>query len=102
MCRKTPHGLLNNTPRLHLSSAWEIKSGQFVFYPLASKKEPKWEDIKGNKAACKQYIQEYPEGKWVEEAYFEIATLSKEITDYKTYVQKFRRGKFTFQGPGSD
>ena len=70
------------------------QSGQFVFYSRNIRKEIKWEDLKGNLDSCREYLIENPEGELVEQVYWEIASLTEKVSDYRIYARRFRRGKF--------
>ncbi|MEZ4852609.1 MAG: formylglycine-generating enzyme family protein, partial [Bacteroidia bacterium] len=72
------------------------QGGQFVFVPNVVK-EIAWEDLEGNLEACRAYVQDYPQGQWVEAAYWEIASLSDKLRDYQAYARKFLRGKYINQ-----
>jgi sulfatase modifying factor 1 len=73
------------------------QSGQFYFITRNVIKEILWEDLKGNLKACRDYINEYPQGQWSESAYWEIAILTDQLIDYHRYAQKFLRGKYINQ-----
>lgn len=73
------------------------QSGQFVFRRNRNSLNPKWQKLKGNLIACRQYITDFPNGDLLEEVYWEIASLSGELNAFQIYAHKYRQGKFILQ-----
>jgi len=69
--------------------------GEFVF-ELKAKGEAdvwkKWEAV-GTIAAMKSYLKKYPTGKYVETAYWTIATIKNTELSYDSYIEHFPNGK---------
>ncbi|MEZ4828587.1 MAG: SUMF1/EgtB/PvdO family nonheme iron enzyme [Bacteroidia bacterium] len=86
--RQTPNGSPINL-RGH-------QNGEFVFR-LRKKAEPAWETLKGNLSSCEQYLIAYPQGKLLEEVYWEIACLKDKPEEYRKYLRKYRRGKYAIK-----
>ncbi|MCB0851419.1 MAG: SUMF1/EgtB/PvdO family nonheme iron enzyme, partial [Bacteroidetes bacterium] len=93
--QNTPKSAIQNPEAAFIFGLGD-QGGQFVFVPNVVK-EIAWKDLEGNLEACRAYVQDYPQGQWVEAAYWEIASLANTLKDYQTYAQRFLRGKYINQ-----
>ncbi|MEZ4771793.1 MAG: SUMF1/EgtB/PvdO family nonheme iron enzyme [Bacteroidia bacterium] len=94
--------VINNTPRsaFQLPEAAMIfgigdQSGKFVFYPKKDETRD-WEEVKKENSvhAYKQYIQTYPNGRFVEDALWAIAQLKDDKPGYRKYIDQYPAGKY--------
>jgi len=74
----------------------EDKGGQFVFHPKTVNEDGIWESSQGKAtlAAYRQYLKQYPEGKYVEEADWQIALLRNRVSVYDDFLEKHAHGKY--------
>ncbi|MEO0585414.1 MAG: SUMF1/EgtB/PvdO family nonheme iron enzyme [Bacteroidota bacterium] len=68
-------------------------SGKFVFYPKRSEKGD-FEMAKGNVHKLRSFLEAYPNGKYTEEAHWEIALLSNTALAFDDYLEEFPKGKW--------
>ena len=74
----------------------EDKGGQFVFHPKTANEDGIWESSQGKATlrAYRQYLKQYPEGKYVEEADWQIALLRNKVSVYDDFLEKYADGKY--------
>ena len=74
----------------------EDKGGQFVFHPKAASEDSVWSSTSQSKkiTALQAYLQKYPQGKYLEEAYWQIAVLRNTEFAYDDYLEQFQNGKY--------
>jgi len=71
------------------------QGGEFIFHPKQNERRD-WEEARENHMpeAYRGYLRAYPKGKYLEEALWQIASLSKKVADHDAYLEKFPNGQY--------